>query len=70
MKEHAKDVKMHQFNGAVKMMAKYSVLVLEQIKLKAVNLAQTQLWLYNTTILIKNENDVCNERYLRRYPWL
>ena len=45
-KEHAKDVKVHKFNGAVKMMVRFLCLYLVRIKHKG-NLVLTQSWSCN-----------------------
>ena len=59
-KKHAKDVKVHQFNGPVKMMVKFLFLYSVQIKHKVDNQEQILSWLFNMTLSIKNENDVCH----------
>lgn len=69
-KEHAKDVKMHQFNGAVKNDGKISVLVLGADKAQSGKSRTDSIMVVQYDYINKNENDVCNERYLRRYPWL
>ena len=42
-KEHAKDVKVHKFNGNMKMMGRFQFLSLARIRLKVVNHVLTRL---------------------------
>lgn len=63
-KEHAKDVKVHKFNGNMKNDGKISVLVLGADKAQGGKSRTDSIMIVQYDYVHKNENDVCYERYL------
>ena len=63
-KEHAKDVKVHKFNGNMKNDGKISVLVLGADKAQGGKSRTDSIMIVQYDYVHKNENDVCHEIFM------